>query len=227
MTPERLDTIKSSLDRRQPDLTVVMDEVRKPHNLAAVARTLEAVGGLEIHAVTGLSSIRLSQQAAGGIRKWINVNKHATIEQGLEQVRQQGCQVVATVAGDASSDYRDIDYTRPTAILVGEELDGLQEQTIALADESVAIPIAGMVQSLNVSVATALVLYEAYRQRERAGMYARRALDDARYRKLLFEACHPQVADYCRRKQIDYPAIGEDATILEPLQEGFKLTEEH
>ena len=210
MNPKRLNTIKSSLDRRQPDLTVVMDNVRKPHNLAAVARTLEAVGGLEIHAVTGLNAIRLSQQAACGIRKWIKVNKHASIEQGLEQVKQLGCRVIATVAGEASRDYRDIDYRRPTAILVGEELDGLPQNAIDLADESVTIPIAGMVQSLNVSVATALVLYEAYRQREGA-------LDDATYTKLLFEACHPQVADYCRRNKIEYPAIDDDASLLEPL----------
>ena len=213
MTPKRLKTIKDSLDRRQPGLTVVMDNVRKPHNLAAVARTLEAVGGLEVHAITRLKSIRLSQLAAGGIRKWIKVNRHATIEQGLEQVRHQGCRVIATAPGRASCDYRDIDYTRPTAILVGEELEGLSESALELADASVTIPIVGMVQSLNVSVATALVLYEAYRQRDRAGLYSRRSLDDITYAKLLFEACHPQVAEYCRRKQIDYPDLDEDGAI--------------
>lgn len=213
MTPQRLKTIKDSLDRRQPDLTVVMDNVRKPHNLAAVARTLEAVGGLEVHAITCLKSIRLSQLAAGGIRKWIRVNKHPALEQGLEQVRQQGCRVTATAPGHASRDYRDIDYTQPTAILVGEELEGLSQPALELADESVTIPIAGMVQSLNVSVATALVLYEAYRQRDRAGLYSCRRLDDASYAKLLFEACHPQVAEYCRRKHIDYPDLDEDGAI--------------
>jgi tRNA (guanosine-2'-O-)-methyltransferase len=217
MTPERLSVIKQSLDRRQPDLTVVMENVCKPHNLAAVARTLEAVGGLEIHAISKLSSIRLSQMAAGGIRKWMKVKKYATIEQGLAPLKLQGCQVIATTLSETSKDYREIDYTCPTAILVGEEYDGISDHAIELADETITIPIVGMVQSLNVSVASALVLYEAYRQREQAGMYDRRKLDDDTYTRLLFEACHPEVARYCREKGIDYPAINEDAEILEPI----------
>jgi len=217
MTPERLQTIKNSLDRRQPDLTVVMENVRKPHNLAAVARTLEAVGGMQIHAISALSSIRLSQMAAGGIRKWISVRKYPTTEQGLQRLKQQGHRIIATTLSATSKDYREIDYTGSTAILVGEELEGISERAIELADETISIPIAGMVQSLNVSVASGLVLYEAWRQREQAGMYNRRTLDDASYQKLLFEACHPEVAKYCRNKNIQYPAINEDAELLEPV----------
>jgi len=217
MTPERLAVIKNSLDRRQPDLTVVMENVRKPHNLAAVARTLEAVGGLHVHAVTTLQSLRLSQMAAGGIRKWMAVHKHATIDEALDQLKQRSHRIVVTTPVDTASDYREIDYTQPTAILVGEELEGISERAVELADEAITIPIVGMVQSLNVSVATALVLYEAYRQREQAGMYDHRSLDDATYGRLLFEACHPQVANYCREKQLDYPAIDEDAGLLESV----------
>ena len=217
MTPERLDVIKNSLDRRQPDLTVIMDKVRKPHNLAAVARTLEAVGGLDVHAVSGLRSLRLSQMAAGGIRKWMTVHKHASIDEALGSLKQQGHRIIAASLDDNSRDYRDVDYTQPTAILVGEELEGISEHAIELADESITIPIVGMVQSLNVSVATALLLYEAYRQRDQAGMYEQRSLDDATYERLLFEACHPGIANYCREKRVAYPAIDDDAGLLEPV----------
>ncbi len=109
MTPERLATIKSSLDKRQTDLTVVMENVRKPHNLAAVARTLEAVGGLEIHAITSLTSIRLTQMSAGGTKKWMKVNKHPNTKQGLEYLKQQGFQIIATTLADDSKDYREVD----------------------------------------------------------------------------------------------------------------------
>ncbi len=228
MTPERLATIKASLDRRQTDLTVVMENVRKPHNLAAVARTLEAVGGLDIHAITELTSIRLTQMSAGGTKKWIRVHKHPSTEQGLNFLKQQGFQIIATSLGENSKDYREIDYTRPTAILVGEELEGISEQAIQMADENISIPMIGMVQSLNVSVASALVLYEAYHQRMAAGMYERRSLDKEIYMTLLFEACHPKIANRCQQKRIPYPAIDEDANILEPvlgsyggLDEGF------
>lgn len=217
MTPERLAIIKASLDRRQTDLTVVMENVRKPHNLAAVARTLEAVGGLEIHAITELTSIRLTQMSAGGTKKWIKVNKHPNTEQALKYLKQQGMQIIATSLSENSKDYRDIDYTRPTAILVGEELEGISKQAQQMADENISIPMTGMVQSLNVSVASALVLYEAYHQRMAAGLYDNRSLDDETYMTLLFEACHPKIANCCQQKRIPYPAIDEDAKILEPL----------
>lgn len=128
MNPERLAIIKASLDRRQTALTVVMENVRKPHNLAAVARTLEAVGGLEIHAITELRSIRLTQMSAGGIKKWMKVNRHLSTEEGLNYLKQRGFQIIATSLCESTKDYRDIDYTRPTAILVGEELEGISEQ---------------------------------------------------------------------------------------------------
>jgi len=196
MTPERLAIIKASLDRRQTDLTVMMENVRKPHNLAAVARTLEAVGGLEIHAITELTSIRLTQMSAGGTKKWIKVTKHPSTEQGLMHLKRQGFQIIATSLCENSKDYREVDYTRPTAILVGEELEGISEQALQLADENISIPMTGMVQSLNVSVASALVLT---------------------YMTLLFEACHPKIANCCQQKRIPYPAIDDDAQILEPM----------
>ena len=217
MTPERLAIIKKILNMRQTDLTVVMENVRKPHNLAAVARTLEAVGGLEIHAITELTSIRLTQMSAGGTKKWIKVNKHPSTEQGLTHLKQQGFQIVATSLSENSKDYREIDYTRPTAILVGEELEGISDQALQMADENISIPMIGMVQSLNVSVASALVLYEAYHQRMATGSYDKRSLDDETYMTLLFEACHPKIANCCKQKRIPYPAIDDDAKILEPL----------
>jgi tRNA (guanosine-2'-O-)-methyltransferase len=217
MTPERLEIIKASLNRRQTDLTVVMENVRKPHNLAAVARTLEAVGGLEIHAITELTSIRLTQMSAGGTKKWMKVTKHSSTDQGLKHLKEQGFQIIATSLSENAKDYREIDYSKPTAILVGEELEGISEQAICMADENISIPMIGMVQSLNVSVASALVLYEAYHQRMAAGLYDSRSLDEETYMTLLFEACHPKIANCCQQKRIPYPAINEDAEILEPL----------
>lgn len=217
MTPERLATIKASLNKRQTGLTVMMENVRKPHNLAAVARTLEAVGGLEIHAISELRSIRLTQMSAGGIKKWMKVKKHSSTKEGLNNLKQQGFQIIATCLAENSKDYRDVDYTLPTAILVGEELEGISDLAIQCADETISIPMAGLVQSLNVSVASALVLYEAYHQRLAAGLYDTRSLDDEHYQTLLFEACHPKIANFCRQRKLPYPAIDADAEILEPV----------
>lgn len=226
MTQQRLATIKSCLNKRQTDLTVIMENVRKPHNLAAVARTLEAVGGLEIHAVSDRPSIRLTQMAAGGIRKWIEVKNHDSIEQGIKQLKQQGFQIIATTLAPKAKDYRDIDYTKPSAILVGEELEGISQQAVQMADEIITIPMAGMVQSLNVSVASALVLYEAYHQRKQAGMYDSRSLDDKNYQRLLFKAYHRKIANYCDNKRLPYPAIDENAEILEPVANNQSYSED-
>ena len=226
MNLKRLETIKTTLVRRQPDLTVIMENVVKPHNLAAVARTLEAVGGLQIHAITSLTSLRLTQMAAGGIRRWMKVVKHPSTDEGMQHLKQQGFQIVATSLHENSKNFREVDYTKPTAILVGEEFDGISEQAIAMADEHVTIPMMGFVQSLNVSVASALVLYEVHRQRSEAGMYDERSLDDDTYQTLLFEACHPKVAHYCRQKKLPYPAIDENAEILEPIADSTTFTED-
>lgn len=226
MTPDRLETLITSLNHRQPDLTVLMENVIKPHNLAAVARTADAVGALEVHAITPRKSIKLSQMSAGGVRKWINVQVHADTTSAVDHLKQKGFQIVATCLSDTSRDFKEVDYTRPTAIMMGTELEGITEQAIELADEHVSIPMYGLVQSLNVSVAAALVLYEAHRQRQAAGMYEQRQLDEETYLRLLFEWGHPKVARYCQRKNIPYPRINEQGEFLEPVADSKTYSDE-
>ena len=226
MTPDRLQTIITSLNRRQPDLTVIMENVLKPHNLAAVTRSADAVGCLDVHAITQRKSITLSQMSAGGVRKWIQLHLHKNTGDCVQQMKARGMQVITTCIADDSKDFREIDYTRPTAILVGTELEGVSEQAVALADEHITIPMFGLVQSLNVSVATALVLYEAQRQRQQAGMYDHRRLADDEYKRLLFEWCHPQVMKYCKAKKIPYPSINDEAEIIEPLADSTTFSNE-
>ncbi len=217
MNPQRLDTIIRSLRQRQPDLTIMMENVTKPHNLAAVARTADAVGLLDIHAVTERKSIKLTSMSASGVKKWISVHTHPDTASGIQSLKQQGMQIVTTCLNPEAVDFREVDYTRPTAIIMGTELEGTSQTAIEMSDSYVYIPMAGLVQSLNVSVASALILYEAYRQRMDAGMYQQRRLDDTRYFKLLFEWCHPRIARYCQQKNLAYPEINEQAEILEPL----------
>ncbi len=204
----------------------MMENVTKPHNLAAVARTADAIGLLDIHAITERKSIKLTGMSASGVKKWISVHTHANTQTGIHALKQQGMQIVSSCLDNRSVDYRDIDYTRPTAIIMGTELEGTSELAIELSDAHIYIPMSGMVQSLNVSVASALILYEAYRQRLSSGMYETRRLDDARYFKLLFEWCHPKIARYCRQKKLPYPQINEQADILEAIADSNTYSEE-
>ena len=129
-------------------------------------------------------------------------------------LRDRGFQLVAAHLSEASEDYRDIDYTRPTALVVGTELFGVSEEALALSDRQVMIPMKGMTQSLNVSVACAIVLYEAMRQREAAGLYGRERLERGILEAQRFEWMHPVVAAFCRERGLDYPELDENGDII-------------
>ena len=112
-------------------------------------------------------------------------------------------------------DFREIDYTRPTCILMGQEKTGITQEALALADQDIIIPMIGMVQSLNVSVASALILYEAQRQRQNAGMYLREnsMLPEAEQQRLLFEGGYPVLAKVAKRKGLPYPHVNQQGEI--------------
>ncbi len=206
MTPERFRRIREVVDRRQPDLTVLMDGVHKPHNLAAIARSCDAVGIGVIHAI-GRGGLRLTQKAAGGVGRWVALRRHANATQALEHLRGQGFRILAAHVDPDATDFRQVDYTGPTVIAVGAELEGLSEELLAAAEVRLHIPLLGMVESLNVSVATALVLFEAQRQRLVAGLYARPRLSAPERERLLFELAWPRVAAAARRQGQPYPKL--------------------
>ena len=217
MTVERYRRIVEMLNRRQPDLTVIMDGVHKAHNLAAIARTCDAVGIGRIHAITDHSRIRLGHKKASGTEKWVDVSVHADVEDVCQELRDEKFRILAACAGADAQEYDQIDYTVPTAIVVGNELDGLSARAIDVADCSIRIPVYGMVESLNVSVATALILYEAMRQRRTAGFYENRRINDEEFVRLAFEWTHPAIAAYCRRNGLRYPALDRKGGLLKPI----------
>ena len=197
-----------------------MDDVHKPHNLSAVVRSCDAVGVLNVHAVTSSGDVRLMQKTAGGNRRWTSVHSHESVDTALETLRGEGFSIVASVSGNAGVDYRKIDYTRPSAIVIGGELRGLSAQAASGADIEISIPMQGMVESLNVSVAAALVLFEAQRQRMAKGMYEHSRLDTATYDATLLEWTHPKVAAYCRTRQLPYPKLDAEGNLVEsPIAE--------
>ena len=214
MTPERLQRINQMLDHRQPDLTVCMEGVHKNHNLAAVVRTADAIGVSDVHAVWKNEQMRVSGGSAAGSQNWIKVHNYDQTKDAINALKAQNMQVLVTNLSETAVDFREIDYTKPTAIILGQEKFGASEQALAMADQDIVIPMVGMVQSLNVSVAAALVLYEAQRQRQVAGMYDKQHLDEAACQKMLFEGGYPVLRKICDRKRIPYPAIDEHGQIV-------------
>lgn len=206
MNSKRYERICEMLARRQPDLTVCMEQVHKPHNVSAVIRTADAVGVHEVHAVWPSSRMRTMASAAAGSNSWVQVKTHRTIADAVGHLKGQGMQILATHLSDNAIDFREIDYTRPT---------GITQEALALADQDIIIPMIGMVQSLNVSVASALILYEAQRQRQNAGMYQRAnsMLPPQEQQRLLFKGGYPVLARVARQKGLPYPHVNEQGEV--------------
>ncbi len=217
MRPERYKRLKETLDRRQPDLTVLMEGVNKSHNFSAILRNCDAVGVLEVHAIPPTRGLDLHHATSAGSAKWMKVHRHASVAAAAGHLRDRAYTIVAAHPGPSSVDYRDVDYTRRTAIMVGAELDGISEEGLSIADTVAAVPMVGMVRSLNVSVATSLLLFEALRQRQEALMYERSRLDPSDYRRILFEWGYPRIAARLREHGMAYPPLAEDGALLEPL----------
>jgi tRNA (guanosine-2'-O-)-methyltransferase len=215
MTPQRLARLKQILDRRQPDLTVLLDNVHKPHNLSAIMRNCDAVGVHEIHAITRTTRFKPHKLMASGSGNWVKTRTHPALASAVAMLKDRGMQILAAHPGEAAVDFREMDYTRPTAILLGQELQGLDEASLALADAQVQIPMLGAVASLNVSVAAALILFEAQRQRLAAGLYDHPRLDATEYALTLFEWAQPKLAAFYRQRDLPYPPLGEDGEVLE------------
>jgi len=223
MTPQRYQKLRRVLDSRQPDLTVLLDNVHKPHNFSAILRSCDAVGVFEAHAVWQDPKLRANHLTSGGAAKWVRICTHPDIATAVAELREQGFQLVAAHPQGDARDYRELDYTHPTALLLGAELQGLGKAALECADERVCVPMMGMVESLNVSVAAATILFEAQRQRMNADLYAESRLDRVRYHQTLFEWAHPAVASYCRRHGLAYPELGDDGEIVGPLPTPCRL----
>ncbi|BEM25795.1 tRNA (guanosine(18)-2'-O)-methyltransferase [Serratia marcescens] len=204
------------LATRQPDLTVCLEQVHKPHNVSAIIRTADAVGVHQVHAVWPTTRMRTLVSSAAGSNSWVSVKTHRSIGDAVGHLKAQGMQILATNLSARAVDFREVDYTRPTCVLLGQEKTGITEEALALADQDIVIPMIGMVQSLNVSVASALILYEAQRQRQNAGLYRRdnSMLDEEEQQRLLFEGGYPVLANVAKRKGLPRPQIDEQGQVI-------------
>ena len=207
MTPERLARIKQTLNTRQPDLRVLTDQVHKPRNLSAIIRSCDAFGLANMHVVWPKEGFRAFRKTTGGSYNWVTAHTHPTTDNAVTELKAQGYKLYAAQLSDRAVDFREVDYTVPCAIIMGNELDGVNPATAEQADEHIVIPMMGMVESLNVSSACSIILSEAQRQRKLAGMFDQRRLPDEEYHRLLFRWCQPTVKRYCDDRKLPYPPI--------------------
>jgi tRNA (guanosine-2'-O-)-methyltransferase len=181
----------SVIKNRQTNLTVVMENVNDPHNISAVMRTCDAVGIQDIYILNtkiakhDYFGIKSSSSAA----KWLTVHQFTSVQECFTALRKNYNKIYTThLSSDAVSLY-DIDFTDSVALVFGNEHDGVSEETIALADGNFIIPQLGFIKSLNISVACAVSIYEAHRQKMAAGHYKEQTMSPERQESLLKDWC--------------------------------------
>jgi len=170
--PQRLRKLVEILLRRQKDLILFSENVKNEHNFSAIIRTCDAVGVLNIYYTYDGNKTKIyNEHITMGSHKWVFLHRVENAVETLKGLKERGFQIVATRLVGNSVHFREVDYTKPTVVVVGNELEGVSEEVASVADYNVVIPMYGMAQSLNVSVATAVILYEAERQRSLKGLY--------------------------------------------------------
>jgi tRNA (guanosine-2'-O-)-methyltransferase len=173
MTPEREARIDSVISNRQNDLTVVLENVFDPHNISAIMRNCDAVGIGEIYVL----NTRLPLHKEWGFKssrsalKWVHVHQFTDLHLCMKAVRARHDRVLTTCLRDDSLSLYSVDLTGGTALVFGNEQHGISPELETLCDGNFVIPQVGMLHSLNISVACAVTLYEAFRQRSEKGRY--------------------------------------------------------
>jgi len=173
MTPERFEKLTRVLNQRQGDITIVMENVQDPHNISAVMRTCDAVGIQDIYIITTKipRHEKFGPKSSSSALKWLTIHQFDDLDSCFIALRKKYKKILTThLSSDAIGLY-EIDFTQPVALVFGNEHAGVSEECRNLADGNFIIPQMGIIQSLNISVACAVTIYEAMRQKTIAGHY--------------------------------------------------------
>ena len=174
ITKERTFRIDDILTRKQTSLQVMLDDVASSQNISAIIRSCDGVGVLNFYYASKENvDARIHKTITQGTHRWMNRERivYENRVEFLKEKQAKGFQIVVTHLEEKSVSFSKVDYTKPTVLVMGNEKEGISDDVLALADEVIIIPMLGMAQSLNVSVATGLILYEAQRQLDEIGAY--------------------------------------------------------
>lgn len=187
LTDRRLEKIRTVLSNRQPDLTLVLENINDPHNLSACLRSCDAVGIMDVCLVYyGKQQMpKLSRTSSASAKKWVDTRLFYSIEACYQALRNEGKKIYTTHMSKDSVSLYSLKLNEPCALVFGNEHEGVSDTAHTLADGNFLIPQVGMIQSLNISVACAVSLYEAFRQRSEAGMYIKQLLSEDRMESLV------------------------------------------
>jgi len=178
MTPLRTKRLTEVLEKRQPALTIVLENVTDPHNISAVMRTADAVGVQDIYILNtkiGLHD-KWGSKSSSSAAKWLTIHQYTDAIACFAALRQRYQKIYTTHLSNEAVSLYNLNLTERVALVFGNEHSGVSNELIAMADGNFIIPQVGIIKSLNISVACAVSLYEAYRQKNTAGHYSQRQL---------------------------------------------------
>jgi tRNA (guanosine-2'-O-)-methyltransferase len=186
MTPERQKRLTEVLNKRQADITVVLENVSDPHNISAVMRTCDAIGIQDIFILNTKipRHKKWGAKSSSSAAKWLTIHQFDNAEECFLSLKKRYSTILTTHLSTDAVSLHALDFTKSMALVFGNEHSGVSEEIRNYADGNFIIPQVGIIRSLNISVACAVTLYEAFRQKERAGHYNQTALDQQRYDEL-------------------------------------------
>lgn len=166
MTPERERRYRDVIRQRQNNLAIVLENIWDPHNVSAILRTADSVGILDVYLIYNNQEFpKLGKKSSAGSKKWMDLHPFTTVEDCYAVLREKGFKIFATHLGEDSHSLYDLNLSEKVALVFGNEHSGVSKPAYSQADGNFLIPQTGFVKSLNVSVAAAVTLYEAFRQR--------------------------------------------------------------
>ena len=205
LTDERVQRIEEVLDERTTSLAVVVEGMVDTGNIAAVMRTADGFGVQSFHAIDTAARYKHSRRTSQGAEKWLDRWRWESAAECAVHLRESGMRVLAADVSESALSIDDVDFSYPTALVFGNELEGLSGEMRALSDGIVTIPISGFVQSLSISVAAALCLDAARRDRiARRGHHGDLGADDRRrLRAVWYQKSVPNVRPLLERLVAD------------------------
>ena len=187
MTPERDARLLAVLNKRQPDITVVLENVFDPHNISAVMRTCDAIGMQEIYVLNTRipPHKKWGPKSSSSAAKWLTIHQFTNAADCFGALRKKYDIILTTHLSSDAVPLYGIDFTRRLALIFGNEHEGVSKEIRDLSDGNFIIPQVGIIRSLNISVACAVTLYEAFRQKNNAAHYEQRRLPNEEFDLLM------------------------------------------
>ena len=188
-TEERIAKLREVIEKRTQNLSVILENINDPHNLSACLRSCDSVG------INSVSLIyhgkqpfpKLGNKSSASARKWVDTTRYDSVEECFDKLRQEGKKIYTTHMSKESVSLYDLDLSEPCALMFGNEHAGVSDKAVELADANFLIPQVGMIQSLNISVACAVSVYEAYRQRHKKGLYSSSEFSEDEINKMMYD----------------------------------------